>query len=174
LCVTAATLKAGTAITLAACGSVATQSWDPMTAWYQWGGGNVSGVFSDDHSVAGEPLTVGTGTPAPAETAPMVPASPAQSWLLGQTSFRPLANTNWCLTAPSAAVGQQLTVQTCDGSASQSFTWAGVPGAPAGALELRLAEAPTLCMTSSPGSATVPVTLQPCSATETTQWWTTW
>jgi hypothetical protein len=79
-----------------------------------------------------------------------------------------MANVTWCLTAPDPAAGQQLTVQACDGSTSQTFTRTPVPNA----LELQLLAAPTLCVAADTTQPTAPVTLQACSASDSTQWWT--
>jgi hypothetical protein len=178
LCVTAASTTPDTPITLAACGNVTTQSWFPMQGWYQWGGGNVAWVHPYAPTGITQVLTMGpsTGTAAAAQTAPIVAGDTAQSWLDGQgfwfgekAAFHPVADAGWCLTTPSPVAGAAVTVQPCDGSASQSIKTTLLAGETDQYVELTSAAAPTLCLTAGSGAAAV--TLQPCSPTDTSQWW---
>ena len=86
----------------------------------------------------------------------------------GGYTFRSAYDTAWCLDAPSYAAGTQLTVQPCDGSASQVFAVTVANGAEM----INPASASTVCLSAGPPAAAgQPATLQACSTSDASEMW---
>jgi hypothetical protein len=169
-------LKAGAAVTLLPCSRTQAQAWNPMQAWYRWGG-EPPGVNAYPLGVPPQHmLTVSslTGASSTAATAPLSIGVTAQAWFPVTSSdgahetFRLAARTGWCLDATTSAV----TAQACDGGTSQEFTFSSEVGADGiSYLQLKAAAAPGSCVSAGTGSGTVPVTLTACAPGVTSQMW---
>lgn len=169
-------LKAGAAVTLLPCSRTQAQAWNPMEAWYHWGG-EPAGVNAYPLGIPPQRLlTVSslTGTSATAATAPFIMGSTSLAWFPVTSSdgthetFRLAARTGWCLDATTTAV----TAQACNGATSQEFTFSSeVGGDGISYLQLEAAAAPGSCVSAGTGSGTVPVMLTSCVPGVSSQMW---
>lgn len=171
--------KAGTPVALIPCAGGPAEAWIMMVDWYQWGG-FVPDLYAYSAGGSPTPLTMGTvtGSSAVAEVAPLQEGDPSQAWLAdaatgGNETYHPVADSGWCLDAPTMSAGAAVTVAPCDGSVNQEFAGVSLGGGYPAYFELAPAADSSLCLAvgASIGSGTSAVVLQSCSATATSQMW---
>jgi hypothetical protein len=171
-------ITAGSEVELEPCAGTAEQSW--FGSFYSgWGAApeyiNAYPVHAGALPSPGPLLGLSSAgaTSAPAVVSPTQEGRPAQLWLpepgTGGTTFVSVANTSWCLAAPSYASGTQLVATACDGAKDQEFVAVGVSDVQY--VEYQSAGDPSECVTSGVTTTSGPAVLQPCSAMDTAQMW---
>jgi hypothetical protein len=170
-------IVAGGPVELEPCADQDSLTWSTFFDWYAWAGVQLSPVLSDAYP-ADSLILSGAGASGGQVDVAASPGAggwyPSQDWIYAQSpsgdEIESVYYPGLCLDAPAASVGTQLTAAPCTSSAGELFFFGHSDTAYYNTWQLGI-NGPCVAVSSTAGSAGLPLVLQACSASDTSEAW---